>query len=104
MIQDIKLKKITPAELTAVVEKLTWFESRCTEYPVVDEKQRKNMLSIISQVRKKMQKRLIDKSQADTLSFSLKYYEAYAVWSVLVNVENSFDSQQILNQIDQKIQ
>src|SRR5690625_825540 len=103
MIANIKLQKITPAQLKAAVQKIEWFSNALLSTPTEDVKAKLSTLSILDQVIKKLWKRVIDKRNTEKFNISLKYYEANAVWMVLVNVDLDYDAQLFLNQLDQKL-
>lgn len=100
----VKLEKITPYQLAAVCNLLEWFKNEYENLPAIDDKAKKSILSIINDVLKRMRIQHINKEDKKKFNMSFKYHEAYTIWSVLINVANNFDSQQFLNQLDQKLQ
>lgn len=77
--------------------------NQALESQVIDIKLTIFHLSLLEQINKKLWKKYIDKREVKNFTITLKYYEAYEMYQVLMKVELDYDAQQLLNQLDQKL-
>lgn len=100
---DIKLKKIDPNQLCSALNCMNAWTNQALESQVIDIKLTIFHLSLLEQINKKLWKKYIDKREVKNFTITLKYYEAYEMYQVLMKVELDYDAQQLLNQLDQKL-